>query len=330
MEEKLMLKVYKHQDIKQIKKGRTNMQPMQPNSISYPFTFTNMVISGGAMKTLSSIGCIRYLEEVNLIKYLRNFVGTSAGSILCLFIVLGYTSVEILDFVNEFLMKDEIVKLDINEMFQILSTFGLNSGANIERFVSEMLYRKIKMKDATFVDLAKDTGKNLVVCVANLTKETEEYWSVDTVPNMSVVKAVRASCSLPLVFTPMIHNGDIYIDGGIYNNFPIDYFNTSTLKDIIGINIAGNIDKKITDLMQYLTLVFHCAVKRLTKSYNNNLDRNVITLEFEDESWISFNDLKVKLNPDTFDNYVNSGYNKMKSLLNTLSSYHQDLSNTDK
>jgi hypothetical protein len=76
--------------------------------------------------------------------------------------------------------------------------------------------------------------------------------------------------------------------------------------------------------MQYITLIFHCAVKRLAKPYNDDLEQNIITLEFDDEAWISFSDLKIRLNPDTFESYINSGYNKMNDLLTSILKYHRE------
>ena len=77
----------------------------------------------------------------------------------------------------------------------------------------------------------------LVVCVANLSKEKSEYFNIDTMPNLSVATAIKFSCSVPVVYAPLTINDDVYMDGGLYNNFPIDYFKDTKLKDILGINI---------------------------------------------------------------------------------------------
>ena len=61
-------------------------------------SFTSIVISGGAMKVVSTIGCFKYLEEQNMIQSIKNFVGTSAGSIICFFILLQYRSSDIINF----------------------------------------------------------------------------------------------------------------------------------------------------------------------------------------------------------------------------------------
>jgi predicted acylesterase/phospholipase RssA len=277
--------------------------------------FTSIVISGGALKTLSSIGCIQCLEEMNLTNKMRNFVGTSAGSIMCLFLVLGYTANEIKQFIIEYVQRDDIARFNLDEVLNLLQSYGMNSGKNIERLVSEIIYKKIGIKDITFLELAKITGKNLVVCVANITKEHEEFWSVDTTPLLNIIKAIRTSCSLPLLFTPVTYEECLYVDGGIYNNFPIDYFKDNKLKDILGINIIGTVQIETNNFVQYMTSLFHTIIKRLTKEHTTDQNKNIVSLQFEDEFWISLVDFKVSLTNDMLSNYISFGYSNMKKLL---------------
>lgn len=280
----------------------------------YSKHFTNIVIAGGALKTLSSIGCIKYLEEHGLTKHIKNFVGTSAGSIICLFLVLGYNTNEIYRFISEYLKRDEIITFDVEEVFMIFENYGLSSGSNLETFVSYMINNKLNVDDITFLDLAKHTGYNLVVCVSNLTKSQPEFWFVDTTPNMSVVKAVKTSCSIPLLFAPTIYEGNIYIDGGLYNNFPINFFKDVTLRDIIGINIKEITVNNVTNFNQYAALLFYAVINALQEKPKLDLHNNVITMEFEDKMWISINDLKITLSNDILDKYIQVGYDKIKNL----------------
>lgn len=290
------------------------------------FYFTKIIIAGGAIKSLSAIGSIAYLEEVQLVQNLKHFVGTSAGSIICLFIVLGYSAQDIVRFINDNIVKDEVANVNIEDLFGIMDNYGLNLGRNLEIFLSNVIYEKMKVKDVSFLDLAKHTGKDLVVCVANLSKEKEEFWSVDTVPNMSVLKAIRTSCSLPILFTPMKHNGDLYLDGGLYNNFPIDYFtkSLSNMKDIIGINIVSTSKETINTFVDYITKVFQTVINRLTKEYTNELNDNILTLQFEDEGWISFKGMRIDISKETLEKYILTGYQKMKELIKEYEKLYEE------
>jgi predicted acylesterase/phospholipase RssA len=285
--------------------------------LNYPCRFSSIVISGGAVKSLSSIGCIKYLEEVDIVKYIRNFLGTSAGSLLCLFMVLGYSSDEIISFLCEQFQQEDIVQLDVDEVFLLFENYGISSGKNLTLFVSNMLQKKHHKQDITFLELAKTTGKNLIICVANLTDQREEYWSVDTEPNMSVGFAIRASCSLPLIFTPVNYKHKIYIDGGIYNNFPIDYFDAMVIRDVIGINITTQITptNKQNNFFSYLNLVVSTALKQLVKPYKDDYHKNVVTLELHDNAWISLSDMRITVPQKCLEANVLTGYKKMQTKL---------------
>ena len=283
----------------------------------YPFRFSSIVISGGAVKSLSSVGCIKYLEEIDIMKHIVNFLGTSAGSLLCLFIVLGYSADEIITFLCEQFQQEDIVQLDIDEVFLLFESYGISSGKNLSQFIANMLYKKLHQYDITFLELAKTTGKNLIVCVANLSDEREEYWSVDTEPNMNVSFAIRASCSLPLIFTPVNYKHKVYIDGGIYNNFPIDYFHANVIRDVIGINIITKRkqSRNPNDFFSYLNLILATALKQLVKPYKDDYHKNVVTLELQDETWISLSDMRITVPKRCLEANVCIGYEKMKTKL---------------
>lgn len=50
------------------------------------------------------------------------------------------------------------------------------------------------------------------------------------------MEAIRASCSIPIIFSPVIIDGVHYVDGGLFHNFPV-----SIIRDrcemVIGVNV---------------------------------------------------------------------------------------------
>lgn len=274
-----------------------------------------MVIAGGAMKAMACIGVSKYLEERSLMKQIKNFVGTSAGSIMCLTMVLGYTWEEMKKILLEILADETATGFDIEKLFDIMTTYGMNDGSGIERAMSKLIYKKYHVNDINFIDLAKASGKNLVVCVSNLTKEAPEYFSVDTAPNQSVSKAILASCSIPILFQPVQINDCLYVDGGLYNNFPIDYFSDHKLRDILGINIVFKNYQKHDTFGQYLRFLFNSVVERFNSKLTNSKDKNILTLEFEDEEgWFSLDDIKIRLSEEKLEEYIKMGYNACISI----------------
>jgi NTE family protein len=281
--------------------------------------YHNMVLSGGAFKSITAIGCIKFLEEHNMMYNITTFIGTSAGSIIGLLATLGMSSTEMTLFIKELINKDYIKDLDMSEVFNLFQTYGINSGAIIERFVSEALTMKLGLGDISFLDLAKHTGRNLVICVGNISKEREEFWSVDTTPSLSVIKAIRASCSLPIIFTPVSHKGDLYVDGGLYNNFAIDFFKGSNIADVVGVHIRSLSNNKVDSIFSYINRLFTSTMNvACRKNTPKCLANNVVCIEMEDHALFSYEDFKLNLSNDIIDTYVVQGYNEAKKQLITI------------
>ena len=283
--------------------------------ISHNIHFNSIVIAGGALKVIAVIGCIKYLQEKNALKNIKNYIGTSAGSIMCLFLALDYTYVEIIDFLVHNLSDPEINTFDPSECFDILTNYGISSGKNIELLIQRILYKKLKVDDITFIELAKYTGKNLVVCVSNLSKERSEFFNVDTMPNLSVVTAIRVSCCIPIIYSPITINEDVYMDGGLYNNFPIDYIKDNVLKDILGINIVYKNYKSIDNFFSYINFVVNSLVDKVNSKALNDAENNVIIMDFIEDDWFSLTELKLKFPKENWVIYINMGYKAIKEKL---------------
>jgi predicted acylesterase/phospholipase RssA len=276
-------------------------------------SFTSIVIAGGALKVLSAIGCVKYLQEKQVLGSLRNFVGTSAGAVLCFFLALGYKWDEILQFAVENLYNNDIMSVDVDDMFNVLTTYGLSQGESLKDFFVKALYKKLKRRDITFMEAAKSLGKNIVICVSNLTKEQSEYISVDTHPDMSVIDALRISCSIPFFFTPVTMNECIYVDGALYNNFPMSYFSSNMLKDIIGINIINKNYQKNDNFISFSLFILNSVISKINQTTYNDEKNNIVTIDIEDTPWFSFTTFSFSFPKEKIQEYVQTGYDIAKS-----------------
>ncbi len=61
----------------------------------------------------------------------------------------------------------------------------------------------------------------------------------------SVIKALRASISLPVIFTPVKHNGYLLVDGGLVDPLPVSAVAKMGADKIIAIDVTRNIEKSI-------------------------------------------------------------------------------------
>jgi predicted acylesterase/phospholipase RssA len=178
-----------------------------------PPKFTHIVFSGGGFKGLVYIGIIRYLQQEGLDKGIRDISGTSMGAIIATFFALGIPS-EIIE--HEFSnINADGIEFNIADVMTFPETLGFTDG---RRMMQDM---KVYVGQLTFLQLAKKTGKNLVICATNVATMEPTYFSAHNTPDVFVLDAVKASMAIPLVFTPVCIDGVNYIDGGICHCIPL-------------------------------------------------------------------------------------------------------------
>ena len=291
----------------------------------------NLVISGGSTKTIAVLGCLQYLEEQHLLAGITNYVGTSAGSLICMLLVLGYSSQDMIYLLRDHFFGNNLHHLTLDELMSLdfLQSYGMDTGNNIIIFLQDVLFLKFHVKDMTFVELAKATGKNLVVCGANITKEQSEHLSIDTFPNMSIVTALRISVSLPFIFTPVKFNDCYYVDGGIYESLPVSYIDkfTDPIKDTLAINTKTvNCGQPIKSFLDYIRVVFNTVVDKANAKTNVFSSKiKIIDIEFEDVdiTSFSFENCSFTINDEIIKSHVDKGYAVIKQYFETQTSSDQ-------
>lgn len=149
-----------------------------------------LVLSGGGAKGAAEIGALKVIEQNNIkVDYIS---GTSIGSIVGVLYSAGYTADELEDFLAS-LDKENAKKSSV-----------------IREVVGKLLEDK---GVTTFVDL-----KIPFRCVAADTKELKEV----VLSEGSVLESVMASSAIPSIYDNVEIDGHILVDGGFYNNLPVD------------------------------------------------------------------------------------------------------------
>lgn len=204
-----------------------------------------LVFSGGGVKGASFCGALEVLEELGIIydEYgnikLDGIAGTSAGSIIAAVLSLGYTSGEI---------KEIFYSLDTDKLFDrkwgifrnvysLLRNYGIAPGDYFDEFISELIENKTGNKNYTIQDLYDDKGISLVVVGTDLNNLNSIYFYPNNEEepknsNITIREAVRISMGIPYIFVPEIHNGNMCVDGGLLDNFPIHVFDGDYPGDI--------------------------------------------------------------------------------------------------
>ena len=82
----------------------------------------NLVISGGGIRAILHLGALKILEEKNILKNIKNFAGSSAGSMIALLLCIGYSPNDIIII----FLKINLDKFyDISDIFDFLNIYGL-------------------------------------------------------------------------------------------------------------------------------------------------------------------------------------------------------------
>ena len=236
--------------------------------------YNSLCLSGGGINGLQILGSISYLIKHNIInlKQIKMFIGTSVGSIICFLLNINYNINTISQIIYE--LNLEKIKLEFDfDLF--LDKLGIEDGNKIITIIKLLLFNKFKIYDITFSELFKKTNKMLKIIVVNYTDRREEIFNYKVTPDYSIIQAIRMSISIPMIFTPIYFNNKLYIDGGIMNNFGINYCD---LKKTIGICIENeNQNKNPENIFEFFKGLVSIMYKNVTsKNYENNI--NVIIL----------------------------------------------------
>jgi NTE family protein len=238
-----------------------------------------LVLSGGAARGGAHIGVLRALEEQHIpITYIT---GTSIGAVIGAMYASGYTPDEI-----EALMSSPefqewamgIIDPKYTYFFrkEDPNASWISTDFNFKKKITSLLPTQlIKTYEIDFrlMELLSPANAvsggifdNLMIPFRCITSDIDSTQAV-VLRKGDLNTAVRASMSLPLIFTPVVLNNKLVYDGGMYNNFPVDV----AIKDfhpdvIIGSRVAQRYDKPDRDdvISQLLTMLMERQTDTIT------------------------------------------------------------------
>lgn len=186
-----------------------------------------LCLAGGGVKGAAHIGAIKAIEEAGLkIDYIA---GTSSGSIVASLYAVGFSTDDIYMIFKKYCKKIKyvdflnILKLIIGLIFTgKIVIDGLNSGKQLERLINKECNRKninnISEIDMPIIIPTVDLCNGNVICFSSKLIRKEISDKVLFINNINIGKAVRASCSFPVVFSPCDFKDTKLVDGGIREN----------------------------------------------------------------------------------------------------------------
>jgi NTE family protein len=212
------------------------------------FPFTKIVIEGGGMKIVPVAGTIRALYTYGILKNIKYFAGTSAGSIIATALACGFTPDEI----DKLVMDTDFSKFKddttgfLRDGYRLTASFGLCPGDYFLSWIEEKIASKLGKKNATFTDLFLKKQNRLYISSLCVEDDAIKVFSYENTPDMVISKSVRMSMSIPLFFCPVKHEKKHYVDGGVSNNYPINMFDKAGREsgETLGIKLMSPTEEK--------------------------------------------------------------------------------------
>jgi len=128
------------------------------------------------------------------------------------------------------------------------------------QLIASFLQQKHVPLTITFAQFRERFHKMLFVTTWCVHDQATECMSHRNHPDMEILTALRMSISIPFLFRPVTWMGKMYVDGGLFDNFPVRY---ATKKHSIGIHI--HIQTMIKDPMD-ITNFINVIVRSVTKA----------------------------------------------------------------
>lgn len=180
---------------------------------SSPSLRIGVALGGGSARGFAHIGALACLERHGFAPDL--IVGTSFGAIVGALYAAGLTPKEIAQTANSVRWRDLSKVLDFG-----LHRAALFSGDKLKSYLDELL------EGRHFEDLKR----RLVVVATDLS--TGERVDLSSGP---LARAIRASASMPGVFSPVLMDGKYLVDGGLGSPIPLTTLDGFELDVALGI-----------------------------------------------------------------------------------------------
>lgn len=214
-----------------------------------------LALSGGGAKGFAHIGVFKLLEECGLMPDI--IVGTSVGALMGTLFADGYSADEI---------KELFTGREFSEFARLqIPKSGLFDSQRFRSFLKRHLRAKsLEELQIPMVVMATDLDNGV----------SHGFWKGP------IVDAVTASCSIPIIFSPVVINGVHYVDGGLFHNFPVSIIREECER-IIGVNVSPLVPQK------YKQTLFHIAERSYHYMFRANTleDREMCDVLIEAEEF---------------------------------------------
>ena len=210
-----------------------------------------LVLSGGGAKGFAHIGVLKVLEEAGVkIDYIG---GTSMGSVIGGLYATGYNAAQI-DSIFQSTNFDELINDFIprssknfyekrnDELYALVLPFN-KFKVGIPEALSKGMYNFNLLSSVTRSVRYQRDFRNLptpFLCIGTDIETGEQV----VLNKGNLAQAIIASSAFPSLFSPIVIDGRLIVDGGVTNNYPIDEVRKLGADIIIGVDVQDDLLKR--------------------------------------------------------------------------------------
>ena len=245
-----------------------------------------LALSGGGIRGIAHAGVLKALEENNI--QISAIGGTSSGSIIATLYAMGYSPYYIYILFKKY-AKDLVNQNSISKVTSI-GNFMANKKGNFQGFYTgeeiESGFNNIALRKG--VKKISDIEMPIVIPTVDV-QDSKKYIITNKIPeksspnteyinNIDIGKAIRASSSFPVVFSPCEYNKHRFLDGGILDNFPTTEVKKQGVDKTITVNFkADDIDEN-SNIMDIVMRTIDIMGNKISEENISNSDM-VLTIQ---------------------------------------------------
>ena len=245
-----------------------------------------LALSGGGIRGIAHAGVLKALEENNI--QIDAIGGTSSGSIISALYAMGYSPYYIYILFKRY-ARDLVNQNSISRVTSIGNFItnkkenfqGFYSGEEIEKGFNQVALRKgvkkisdIKMPIVIPAVDIQDSKKYIFTnIIPENTKMVNQY--IDNIP---IGKAIRASSSFPIVFSPCEYKEHKFLDGGILDNFPTSEVRKQGIDKVITVNFKADDINENSSIMDVAMRTIDIMGNKISEENISNSDM-VLTIQ---------------------------------------------------
>jgi len=207
-----------------------------------------LVLSGGGAKGFAHVGVLKVIDSLGIkIDYIG---GTSMGAVIGALYASGYSGKQ-LDSIFSILTFNQIVNDEVPrdaktfyerdnsekhavalpfEKFKVQLPSGISQGQNIFDLFTKLTFHVNQINDFKKLPIP-------FFCITTNVETGEQVILEEGI----LAEAISASSAFPSLYQPILIDDNVFIDGGVVNNYPVEELKAKGVDVIIGVDVQDGL-----------------------------------------------------------------------------------------